>query len=96
MNGSPKLQLNRAPTPGGSVGTTELASQVVVSVLVSSLIKSLGSIGNILPPIWNARVWAEVHGNEGTDEVEAGLYLGETVVRILLTTSVGPRMRELP
>lgn len=54
--GSPRLHENRAPLLGASPETMLLATQSCVFLLSTELMKSRGSTGNILPPIWNAIV----------------------------------------
>lgn len=45
INGSPRLQRNKAPTPGGSVATKLSAAHVVTSLDLYWLTKSRGSTG---------------------------------------------------
>ena len=57
--------------------------------------KSRGSTGNIFPPIGNESECALVQGKVGS-ALEAAARAGDTVDRMLFTTSWGPRRIELP
>ena len=87
--GSPRLQLYKYPLPveeGASVSAI-LARHKSTLFWNTWLTKSRGSMGNIFPPIWKARLW-------GWEQEKWPL--GPRVLCIDLTTSVGPRIRELP
>ena len=94
-NGSPRFQLNSAPELGASVATTLFAIQFVTSPFLCCDVKSRGSTGNILPPIWYASVCGWSQGRSG-DALLLAAYAVETLDRMLFTTSCGPRRRELP
>ena len=94
-NGSPRLQLNSAPTLGGSVDTRLLTTHVCASPVLFCDTKSRGSIGNTFPPIWNDRLCAVAQGNVGST-LGFAANAGDTDLRTEETRSCGPRRSELP
>ena len=94
-NGSPRLQLNRAPLCGGSVATTLSATHVLTSLALYCDTKSRGSTGNVLPPIWKARLCGTLQGKIGS-ALEFLANADETLLKMELTTSSGPRIMLFP
>lgn len=94
-NGSPKLQLNNAPKEGSSVDTMLLAMHVVASPALFCATKSRGSMGNCFPPNSKERVCAVEQGYVGS-ALGFAANAGDTLLRIEVTTSLGPRRMLLP